>query len=94
MSIGPTCPLCGWVHPSNAARVIGYFRPVPPGYQATDVPGAPVRPTRAVAERDWCEHKRRRARERAAFAALLQAEGDEMDEHETRSGASSPARPA
>lgn len=55
--IGPTCPLCGWIHPSDAARVIVHFRPEPFGYQAADVPGAPVRPTRAAAERDWCEWK-------------------------------------
>ena len=53
MSKKPPCPDCDRVHPSNAARAFGIFSLGPVGYQA-DYPAAPIRPTRAQAERDMC----------------------------------------
>ena len=53
MSTGQTCADCGRVHPSDAARAISRFG-TRRGFRAA-VPDAPIRPTRAEAERDWCE---------------------------------------
>lgn len=52
----PACPKCRTIHPSNAAIAYGRFRPEGSlGYVAT-YPDAPIRPTRAEAEADYCKH--------------------------------------
>lgn len=55
MNIGPTCPRCNTVHPSNAAVAVGRFGTTPRGYVAnlTDRPTV-LRQTRAEAEADYC----------------------------------------
>ena len=50
MSTGQICAHCGRVHPSDAARAISRFG-TRRGFRAA-VPDAPIRPTRAEAERD------------------------------------------
>ncbi|MGV3564180.1 MAG: hypothetical protein ACO1ON_12960 [Nocardioides sp.] len=48
---------CGWTHDASEVRAIGRFAPGGPlGYRAWSVPDAPLRTTRAEAERDYCQH--------------------------------------
>lgn len=48
-----SCPVCGWRHPSDAARAIGLFRPGGVlGYRSEL--GGPLRATREEAVSDWC----------------------------------------
>lgn len=56
--IGPTCPRCGWVHGSDAARAIGVFSGLK-GWRA-NYPDAPLRQSRDDAETDYCNHQRTR----------------------------------
>ena len=43
-----------WAVPSDAARAVGLFHPDGPlGYRAAGISDAPLRSTRAEAERDW-----------------------------------------
>lgn len=52
------CPERGHVHCSDDVTAIGRFAAGGPlGYRAADVPGAPLRPTRAEAESDKCAHR-------------------------------------
>ena len=54
--IGPTCPECGRIHPSDCVRAGWRFDP-PDDYSTTyraDYPDAPIRLSRTEAEADWC----------------------------------------
>lgn len=52
------CPRCGHIHASDDTRAVSRFGSGGiTGYVAAEVPGAPVRPTRAEAEADKCAHR-------------------------------------
>lgn len=54
------CATCGWWHASDDAHAVGRFAAGGPvGYRAAYL-GAPLRATRAEAERDACQHRARR----------------------------------
>lgn len=55
--IGPTCPDCGTVHGSDAARAVGLFGPT---LRYRPASGGPLRATRAEAEADECKARRER----------------------------------
>lgn len=58
MTIGPTCPVCGYIHrPELSTHMVGRFTWAVPLYHA-DYDGAPLRATRAEADADVCAHNR------------------------------------
>ena len=58
MTIGPPCPVCGYIHrPETSTHAVGRFTWAAPMYRAL-YDGAPLRNTRAEAELDACAHNR------------------------------------
>ena len=58
MTIGPTCPVCGYIHrPETSTHAAGRFTWAVPLYRA-DFDGAPLRATRAEADADVCARNR------------------------------------
>ena len=56
MTIGPPCPVCGWIHrPETSTRAVGRFTWAVPLYRA-DFDGSPRRATRAEANADMCDY--------------------------------------
>ena len=58
MSTRPPCPRCGFIHSPKHAVAVGRFSGLK-GYRA--VSGGPTRETREEADRDHCDHLRRRS---------------------------------
>ena len=58
MTIGPPCPVCGYIHrPESSTHAVGRFTWAVPLYRA-DFDGAPLRATRAEADADVCARNR------------------------------------